>query len=145
MRSMFRVCATERLFIPDMFPAMDRAIYIDTDLIFLRWVGSRAGNEPSRSFTITERKHLKRNFNKLRECSLSALDTSVTQSWRDRDEMAHCAHPQYSGQASRGPLVILWRLLAKSRGGHGAVSLPLRHAEEQGENHRTFMRLQHCY
>ena len=48
MRSMFRVCATERLFIPDMFPAMDRAIYIDTDLIFLRWVGSRAGNEPSR-------------------------------------------------------------------------------------------------
>ena len=36
MKSMFRVCATERLFIPDMFPAMDRAIYIDTDLIFLR-------------------------------------------------------------------------------------------------------------
>jgi len=36
MRSMFRVCATERLFIPDMFPAMDRAIYIDTDLMFLR-------------------------------------------------------------------------------------------------------------
>ena len=48
MRSMFRVCATERLFIPDMFPAMDRAIYIDTDLIFLRWVWGRAGNEPSR-------------------------------------------------------------------------------------------------
>jgi len=36
MKTMFRVCATERLFIPDMFPAMDRAIYIDTDLIFLR-------------------------------------------------------------------------------------------------------------
>ena len=36
MKSMFRVCATERLFIPDMFPAMDRAIYVDTDLIFLR-------------------------------------------------------------------------------------------------------------
>ena len=37
MKSMFRVCATERLFVPDMFPAMDRAIYVDTDLIFLRW------------------------------------------------------------------------------------------------------------
>jgi len=36
MRTMFRVCATERLFIPDMFPHMDRAIYIDTDLIFMR-------------------------------------------------------------------------------------------------------------
>ena len=36
MKSMFRVCATERLFIPDMFPAMEKAIYIDTDLIFLR-------------------------------------------------------------------------------------------------------------
>ena len=33
---MFRVCATERLFLPDMLPNMDRAIYIDTDLIFLR-------------------------------------------------------------------------------------------------------------
>ena len=37
---MFRVCATERLFIPDMFPAMDRAIYIDTDLMFLRYYNS---------------------------------------------------------------------------------------------------------
>ena len=36
MRSMFRVCATERLFVPDIFPDMDRAIYIDTDLIFMR-------------------------------------------------------------------------------------------------------------
>jgi len=36
MRSMFRVCATERLFVPDMFPNMDKAIYIDTDLIFMR-------------------------------------------------------------------------------------------------------------
>ena len=36
MKNMFRVCATERLFIPDMFPSLDRAIYIDTDLIFLR-------------------------------------------------------------------------------------------------------------
>ena len=35
-RTMFRVCATERLFLPDMLPNMDRAIYIDTDLIFLR-------------------------------------------------------------------------------------------------------------
>ena len=37
MKNMFRVCATERLFIPDMFPSLDRAIYIDTDLIFLRY------------------------------------------------------------------------------------------------------------
>lgn len=36
MRTMFRVCATERLFVPDMFPEMDRAIYIDTDLVFMR-------------------------------------------------------------------------------------------------------------
>ena len=40
MKNMFRVCATERLFIPDMFPSLDRAIYIDTDLIFLRCVPS---------------------------------------------------------------------------------------------------------
>ena len=38
MRTMFRVCATERLFVPDMFPDMDRAIYIDTDLIFMRFL-----------------------------------------------------------------------------------------------------------
>ena len=38
MRSMFRVCATERLFVPDMFPDIDKAIYVDTDLIFLRFV-----------------------------------------------------------------------------------------------------------
>ena len=38
MKNMFRVCATERLFIPDMFPSLERAIYIDTDLIFLRYV-----------------------------------------------------------------------------------------------------------
>ena len=36
MRSMFRVCATERLFVPDMFPTIDKAIYVDTDLIFMR-------------------------------------------------------------------------------------------------------------
>lgn len=36
MRSMFRVCATERLFLPEMFPSLDAAIYIDTDLIFMR-------------------------------------------------------------------------------------------------------------
>ena len=36
MRSMFRVCATERLFVPDMFPSLDAAVYIDTDLLFLR-------------------------------------------------------------------------------------------------------------
>ena len=36
MKSMFRVCATERLFVPDMFPTMDKAIYMDTDLIFMR-------------------------------------------------------------------------------------------------------------
>ena len=36
MKKMFRVCATERLFIPPMFPNEDAAIYIDTDLIFLR-------------------------------------------------------------------------------------------------------------
>ncbi|XP_063873182.1 glucoside xylosyltransferase 1-like isoform X1 [Scylla paramamosain] len=35
MRSMFRTCATERLFLPDMFPSVDAAIYVDTDLIFL--------------------------------------------------------------------------------------------------------------
>ena len=38
MKNMFRVCATERLFIPDMFPALERAIYIDTDLVFMRLV-----------------------------------------------------------------------------------------------------------
>jgi len=36
MRTMFRVCATERLFVPEIFPKLDKAIYIDTDLIFLR-------------------------------------------------------------------------------------------------------------
>jgi len=36
MKEMFRVCATERLFIPDMFPKLDKAIYVDTDLIFMR-------------------------------------------------------------------------------------------------------------
>ncbi|KAG0710148.1 Glucoside xylosyltransferase 1 [Chionoecetes opilio] len=36
MRTMFRTCATERLFLPEMFPNLDAAIYIDTDLIFLR-------------------------------------------------------------------------------------------------------------
>ncbi|XP_071538508.1 glucoside xylosyltransferase 2-like [Panulirus ornatus] len=36
MRTMFRVCATERLFLPEMFPNLDAAIYIDTDLVFLR-------------------------------------------------------------------------------------------------------------
>jgi len=36
MKSMFRVCATERLFVPDMFPSLEKAIYIDTDLIFMR-------------------------------------------------------------------------------------------------------------
>ena len=36
MRDMYRLCATERLFIPDMFPDMEKAIFMDTDLIFLR-------------------------------------------------------------------------------------------------------------
>ena len=49
MRDMYRLCATERLFIPDMFPDMEKAIFMDTDLIFLRcsmcvvgdgWVGT---------------------------------------------------------------------------------------------------------
>ncbi|KAK4297399.1 hypothetical protein Pmani_030177 [Petrolisthes manimaculis] len=35
MRTMFRLCATERLFLPDMFPEIDAAIYVDTDLVFL--------------------------------------------------------------------------------------------------------------
>lgn len=36
LRKLYRVCATERLFIPDMFPELEKAIYVDTDLIFLR-------------------------------------------------------------------------------------------------------------
>ena len=36
MRDMYRLCATERLFIPDMFLDMEKAIFMDTDLIFLR-------------------------------------------------------------------------------------------------------------
>ena len=36
MRSMFRVCAKERLFVSDMFSSMDKAIYIDTDPILMR-------------------------------------------------------------------------------------------------------------
>ena len=32
MRDMYRLCATERLFIPDMFPDMEKAIFMDTDL-----------------------------------------------------------------------------------------------------------------
>jgi len=36
MRTMFRVCATERLFIPDLFPDLQKVIYVDTDLIFMR-------------------------------------------------------------------------------------------------------------
>jgi len=36
MISMFRVCATERLFLPEIFHDLDRVIFIDTDIIFLR-------------------------------------------------------------------------------------------------------------
>ncbi|XP_042210652.1 glucoside xylosyltransferase 1-like [Homarus americanus] len=36
MRSMFRVCSTERLFIPEMFSDLDAGIYVDTDMLFLR-------------------------------------------------------------------------------------------------------------
>ena len=36
MRHMFRECATERLFIPEMFTNEDALIYIDTDFIFMR-------------------------------------------------------------------------------------------------------------
>ena len=36
MRDMYRLCATERLFIPDMFPDMEKAIFMDTDLAFER-------------------------------------------------------------------------------------------------------------
>ncbi|XP_023334739.1 LARGE xylosyl- and glucuronyltransferase 2 [Eurytemora carolleeae] len=36
MRVLFRECATERLFVPDIFPNIEKAIYLDTDLIFLR-------------------------------------------------------------------------------------------------------------
>ena len=36
MKTMFRVCATQRLFLEKMLPDVDNAIYIDTDFIFLR-------------------------------------------------------------------------------------------------------------
>uniref|UniRef100_A0A6A7G324 UDP-D-xylose:beta-D-glucoside alpha-1,3-D-xylosyltransferase n=1 Tax=Hirondellea gigas TaxID=1518452 RepID=A0A6A7G324_9CRUS len=36
MRNMFRECATERLFLPQMLPTEDALIYLDTDLIFMR-------------------------------------------------------------------------------------------------------------
>lgn len=35
MRNMFRLCATERLFIPDILHDEDAVIYIDTDFIFM--------------------------------------------------------------------------------------------------------------
>ncbi|CAL4064011.1 unnamed protein product [Meganyctiphanes norvegica] len=36
IRNMYLPCATQRLFLPDMFSEMDAAIYVDTDAIFLR-------------------------------------------------------------------------------------------------------------
>merc|ERR1719468_365991 len=36
LRNIFRECATELLFLPDMFPHLDQIIYFDTDTIFLR-------------------------------------------------------------------------------------------------------------
>ena len=36
MKTMFRTCATQRLFFKNMFPYLDSAIYIDTDFLFLR-------------------------------------------------------------------------------------------------------------
>ena len=36
MKNMFRTCATQRLFLENMFPELDSAIYIDTDFLFLR-------------------------------------------------------------------------------------------------------------
>ena len=38
IRSMSRVCAIERLFLPDMFLTIDKAIYIDNNIIFLRYL-----------------------------------------------------------------------------------------------------------
>ena len=38
IRSMSRVCAIERLFLPDMFLTIDKAIYIDNSIIFLRYL-----------------------------------------------------------------------------------------------------------
>ncbi|KAF2347421.1 Glycosyl transferase family 8, partial [Trinorchestia longiramus] len=35
MRTLFRECATERLFVPSMLPQEDAVIYIDTDFIFM--------------------------------------------------------------------------------------------------------------
>ena len=33
MINMFRICATARLFLPDMFPEEDAGIFLDTDMI----------------------------------------------------------------------------------------------------------------
>ncbi|MCL4150056.1 UNVERIFIED_CONTAM: hypothetical protein GTU68_025234 [Idotea baltica] len=35
-RSMFRVCASERLFLISQLPDIDSVIYLDTDLVFMR-------------------------------------------------------------------------------------------------------------
>ncbi|CAL4103347.1 unnamed protein product, partial [Meganyctiphanes norvegica] len=36
MRGIYRQCATEDIFLPDMFPNLDAAIFVDTDMVFLR-------------------------------------------------------------------------------------------------------------
>ncbi|XP_045624745.1 glucoside xylosyltransferase 1 isoform X2 [Procambarus clarkii] len=36
MRDMFRPCATERLFLPQIFPQKDALIFLDTDLLFMQ-------------------------------------------------------------------------------------------------------------
>ena len=33
MIDMFKICATARLFLPDMFPAEDAGIFLDTDMV----------------------------------------------------------------------------------------------------------------
>ena len=36
LRSLWRVCATQRLFVPAMLPDEDSIIYIDNDMLFMR-------------------------------------------------------------------------------------------------------------
>lgn len=82
MRNMFRVCATERLFLPDMFPDLDAAIYIDTDLVFLRppedlWAEFREFNDRQVAAMAPCLYHYGSNRNKIPFYGSSGLNAGI--------------------------------------------------------------------
>ncbi|XP_030849201.1 glucoside xylosyltransferase 1-like isoform X3 [Strongylocentrotus purpuratus] len=107
-KKVFKTCATQRLFLPDLLPNVDSLLYVDTDILFIRPV------EEIYSFF--------KQFNSTQMAALAPEHEAKNIGWYNR----FARHPYY-GETGMNSGVMLMNLTRMRRFGWTQTIVPLYH------------------